>query len=616
MSVQDATFHDEIQLRPVAAEEIILGGGDRKPIDLPVFDPNLEKDPVNSSLSGQPGGYADQTSGFDSGTGASYREDENIPPQPLTLERWLQAGGVQPFQYDPTKSNEENLSGIFTWMNSVFDLYKYSSSDNQMNFGNLLSYVFSSLNNSKNNYIRDLSDSASLELAEKITDVTYSFINQMYNQAASLQAWYLQQEYNSPLSQINRLTEAGLSSAFALGGLGSGNASSPASVPMIQQPSASDAGQAQQQSEGNWLSFLGAGLSAAASFIPAVGPAVGTLMNAAFQQFVGKKMLPYNIAKAGADLVNAGQSYLNLREANDQMKANVALETFTAGKQAIETENQFAESQVTSAKDFYMNLFQNHSEEYEDQAWETIVVDASGHEKKYTMSTEQVKKVLSNHGRIDSNLTVLGSDSWSNAATGKATVELGKRNSSSKSSSSSEGSSSSETQQFGNKDFSNTSVDSQSKGSNLGTNLYDYLGVSGSTTVEDTYTKSHTDSKTSSKGHSQESGVVDEDGGSTVGYNEDGSEFHIGDSVFASVTRRYRLPLPEFADQIESARKSYESLLDRYNTLSEGNKARLHILQDTLTRNISKLSSGVVKSHYQKLIKDMLTPNPDTLVGD
>lgn len=602
----------------VPADSVSLNVGDKKPLDFPVIplnSPDLDKHPDDNSPSGQPGGYADQSSGFDSGNAASKREDDDVPPQPLTLERWLQAGGVQPFHYDPNLSNEENLSGIFNWMNSVFDLYRYSSSDGQMNFGNLLSYVFSSLNNSKNNYIRDLSDSASLELAEKITDVTFSFINQMYNQAASLQAWYIQQEYNSPLSQINRLTEAGLNSAFALGGLNSGNASSPASVPMLQQPSASNAGQAQQQSEGSWLSFLGAGLSAAASFIPGVGGAVGTLINTAFQQFVGRKMLPYNIAQAGADLVNAGQSFLNLREANDQMKANIALQSFTSGKESIESENRFAESQVNSAKDFYMNLFQNHSEEFEDQAWETIVLDASGHQKRYSMSTEDVKRALSNHGRIDSNLTILGSDSWSNAATGKATVELGKRNSSSNSSSSSS-SSSSESQNFGNKDFSNLSSESYSKESNLSSNLYDYLGVSGSTTVEDTYTKSHTDSRTSSKGHSQESGIIDESDSSKVGYNENGTEFRIGDSVFKSIVRRYRMPLPQFAEQIESARKSYESLLDRYNTLTEGNKARLHILQDTLTRNISKLSSGVVKSHYQKLINDMLTPNPNTLVGD
>lgn len=573
-----ATAFTPSNLPVVVSDSTVLDAGtrsvpDKKPLDIPVLVPDLQKDTVDNSPSGQPGGYADQSSGFDSGNSASTHEDENIPPQPLTLERWLQAGGVQPFQYDPNKTNEENLSGIFTWMNSVFDLYKYSSSDAQMNFGNLLSYVFSSLNNSKNNYIRDLSDSASLELAEKITDVTYSFINQMYNQAASLQAWYLQQEYNSPLNQINRLTEAGLSSAFALGGLSSGNASSPASVPMIQQPAASDAGQAQQQSESNWLSFLGAGLSAAASFIPGVGGAVGSLMNAAFQQFVGKKMLPYNIAQAGADLVTAGQSYLNLREANDQMKANVALQEFNAGKSSLEMSDQLSRNQMEAAKSRYDSEYEKFSEEYEELGWQTNVKTKEGHTESRVLNSEQVKNICRGNTTLEDGSTVVGITSAEKLRESNINLNAG-----------------------------------------LSLPFAGDVGVSGGAHAADKNTTTNSDTHNKSKTTSV--GNESEQGSSSEGYKLDGSSFKLQDAEFKSVTMRHRLPLPKYAEHLNKLRLEYERLLDNYNTLTEGNKARLHLLQDNLTRNISKLSSGVVKARYQKLLKDMLTPNPDTLVGD
>lgn len=112
---------------------------------------------------------------------------------------------------------------------SLADLQSYLNSlySDQLSVGSWFSAYEGILKYIKDNEL--YSGSAAKELAETLANRYYDLMLSQYQNALSLQNWYLQQDYNSPTQQMARLSAAGLNSAFATDS-SSNSASSPAGV--------------------------------------------------------------------------------------------------------------------------------------------------------------------------------------------------------------------------------------------------------------------------------------------------------------------------------------------------------------------------------------------------
>lgn len=77
----------------------------------------------------------------------------------------------------------------------------------------------------------------------------YKFQSRLQNKAfqQNLQAWHMQNEYNTPSAQLQRLKDAGLNPALVYGQGASGAAGNAGSAPTYSPPSAPNVGQAFQQ---------------------------------------------------------------------------------------------------------------------------------------------------------------------------------------------------------------------------------------------------------------------------------------------------------------------------------------------------------------------------------
>ena len=293
------------------------------------------------------------------------------------------------FSPDPNATPSENLANLTTWLFHAIGAYEINNSlgfDKSFNFANQLIRVFTALSNSGNSLIEDLSDGATLELAEKITDNLFSFINAQFSSALSYQSWYLQQEYNSPVNQIARLAEAGLSSAFVVGGgMSSGNASQPASMPNIQAPGSSNAGQAEVQAQANEQQFLSSMLGNAISFASMGFGAFKTLVEAT----AIKKLTPLQMASAGTDILNNAASYERLLSENDQIKQSLEIQSQQLEIQKSQSALDSASNDVATSKGALDTFFEQHRVAFQETAFSTTVKDKTG---------ATVRKIYDNHG--------------------------------------------------------------------------------------------------------------------------------------------------------------------------------------------------------------------------
>lgn len=602
----------------VPADETLLNAPDRKPLPFPPFIPP-GSDYGHSERDGVDGGGTIIDSGH-----RDHDVDPDVTPKPdfetakdksqlLSLDDWLKQGNISSFSADTTLSPAENMANLYNWLNSVFAYYSASNDKSAFNFQNLLMHLYTTISTSNNSFIQDLSDAASLELAEKISDQMFSFITAEFNSANSLYSWYLQQEYNSPVEQVRRLSDAGLNTAFALGNLSSGNAQSAPSAGIIQNPSPSNAGQAEGQAQANKMGLFGTIFGAAASFIPYVGGAVGSIIKDVTSAQVARKMLPSELAKMDSVVALNQANAIRMQGELDAMQGSTALSFLDSEFKFGQQELSNAENQVNQNALNYRTLFQNHTADLQEIAWETVVVDKNGHKKRYRLTNEELKKAAENGGKVGNSYTIVGSEGWSNSMTGKATVELGKKNSKTNGSSNSISNAESSSSALG-----ESSSTLSSSGQSFSSNFMDYLGIGGSTSVEDTYSKNGSSSE--STGNTSETVFNDSRTNTTgsVGYNESGTEFHIGDSVFYSVTNRRRVPLPEYEEELKHSLQIWQDSVDRFNALTDAQQRRLLHLEDMCVKNYKTFCSHLTGHTYSDMLRNIFKPKQvdNQLQGD
>lgn len=519
----------------------------------------------------------------------------------------------EPFVPDPNNSPSENMSVLSDWIGALFAWYNVNGQFNGYDYGSVLRYVYDQISYA-GGLFGDLSDAASLELAEKISDQMFTFITAQFQQALSYQSWYLQQEYNSPVNQINRLAEAGLNTAFAIGSLNSGNAQSMAGVPQVENPQMSNAGQAENQSSSNIFGLVGSIASSVLSFIPGLAAASGTALKDVTDAQIAKKLLPLEAAKMGVDIATNTQNIYKMRNDIELSKQNQAIKVLdNAFTQSSNLLSQ-AEGQVSQAESNYITMLKQATAEEIELGWETQVRDKSGNTRSYILNENEMRNIAKNGGRVNTGEVVVNSEGWDNLTS----VELEAGLSKSKSKTSQKSTDSSSSQLIGESvsannqsDFTNNTL-SDSEGSMLSNLLGMELDMSGK--ARNDFSKSSSSSITSESGFESSHSSERLKGSKRVGYNEDGSEFHIGNSVFKSVQTRRLVTLPEFAEDLKRSRDYWQKSVDRYNALYDEQKTRLLYLQDVFYQNLSTFSGHLTASDYVYNLKQRFKPK--TLQGD
>ena len=470
---------------------------------------------------------------------------------------------IDVWQPNPDMSPSENIAGLQAWIDNLFNRYTALNSDDAFaNFGNILTSIYSSLSNSRNMDIRDLSDGATLQLAEKITDVMYSFINAQFNSAMAYQSWYLQQEYNSPVNQINRLAAAGLHSAFALGNVGAGNASSAASVGSggMQQPQNSGAGQVEQQAQASRLGFI----SSIAGLIPAaIGSltGVGSLVNAACTAL----LTPLEISKAGQDVLESAANQKLIQSTIDQIGDNTALSNFDRILNASSQGITAAKSAVELAQHQYDTAIRLGTQETTIDANRVLVEDKSGHQKWLDLDFNETNNFIKNGYRTDDGFTAVNSDD----------------------------------SKFGG------SLSINPKGS---VNIPGLFEVGNEVKAEGHFDKSKSKSESKSKNKSESTDIGSGGKQGHQGYNDRGTQWRSGNVTFYGVKVRRQTTLPEHKAYIESCRKRLQDASDRFDTLSTGEKARLDIALDSLIDSLKSFSARSVAAAFKTRINSLFQP--------
>lgn len=509
------------------------------------------------------------------GSGSGGNTDGSVP---LGNE----PSGTQPvsnnslWQPDPNLTPEENLQSLTDYLYRIFhfslsDGYDFTTQPRV--FADLLNSNYQILLR----YFRDGTllgdfDKATLfTLAEKITDIYQHYIDSVFTQAMSYQSWYLQQDYNSPVNQLNRLTEAGLSSAFITSGLNSGNAASPASVVAPDQVQPSGAGQVQSQMDASRKSLFG-------SIFGTIFGGIGDLLSAGggfFKDVAEGKTInqlrPYEIADLGARIASSHSALYKQQTEVDQIKQNMAFKymdnQISYGQQQLESAGQSADR----AYQDYQTNWQNFTEEYTEQQWHTVVRDKKGNTRDYTLTTDELRDAINNDGRTKDGYIIEGAKSWKN--------------------------------------ITNLSAEVNAKAS------VPFVGSSYVTGGLSNSTQFAGENKTSDSSESQRGWSTSHaNNKSAVHYNDKGTELYIGDSKFTSVMTRKRLPLPEYKDMLQRKLKNYQDALDNFNRLSSGQQVRCLRMLEELTEGLSKFDAGVLKASYSDRIKQLFAPR--TLQGD
>ena len=481
---------------------------------------------------------------------------------------------------DTNSSPEDNLNSLSEFLLNLFSTNSFSTSGivSPSLYASVLTSAYRAVQNLLNHGGFDGFDrEALLALAEKASDISYAYISKQFESALAYQSWYLQQEYNSPLNQLNRLTEAGLSSAFVTGGYNSGNASNAAQVGgAISMPGASGAGQIQQQKsmadQQQMLGLLNMGVSAAGALGGVFSAAAGAV-NQLVQAKATKALTPIQIAQGRQDLINSAATFELLQNQSDEIKQNMALNVLNS---SFDNSNKLitqAREHVDTSRMRYDTAFQNYSQEYEELEYEVNVVTKDGRHETRRVDRNDVRQLLRNRGKFSDGSTVVGVSSWEK--------------------------------------MSEAELNASAK---LGIPGGGSVGVGGSGKHRDT--SSGSSSNTSSSSKETENVSEGQTSSGTEGYSSDGNSFSIGDTKFTSVTTRKRLPLPEFADRIASLYKDWQDSFDRYNTLSVGERSKLLQLLNNLTRNLSRLSQGTVHSVFDSKLKALFDPKPNSIVAD
>lgn len=452
------------------------------------------------------------------------------------------------FSPDPNATPSENLANLTTWLFHAIGAYEINNSlgfDKSFNFANQLIRVFTALSNSGNSLIEDLSDGATLELAEKITDNLFSFINAQFSSALSYQSWYLQQEYNSPVNQISRLAQAGLSSAFVLGGgMSSGNASQPASMPQIQQPSPSNAGQAEVQAQANEQQFI--------SSMIGNGISLASMGFGAFKTFVEataiKRLTPLQMASAGTEILNNAASYERLLSENDQIKQSMQIQSQQLEIQKSQSALDSASNDVSTSKGALDTFFEQHRVAFQETAFSTTVKDKTGATVRKVYDNDGINYIMSHNGRDVEGNQVVEESYFNQALNGKYSAKgsMGVKGIASAES----GFEVSAGLEHGNKDIESKSKTSEKGWSNSSNN-----------------SQSHSDG------------------------SENTNTWRVGNTEFhQEIHTRYLMP-DEFKSEYKKFQDRYDNALSTYNSMSAKHKAMLMRMHHCQVQNFGRYSS-------------------------
>lgn len=545
---------------PVNVTPVVIGRGPspRDP-NLPLIDPN---DP--NSRGNRIDNPQEPKGNIPSPSEPDYPDPEN---RDATRDDLTNPGGSQNddviFAPDSSLSPQENLDNLVTFLNSLFSSSRYGGNLlSGVQYANVLAAASAAVWRLSKTY--DLSPDQQLSLSEKVADLSYSFIQSQYQMALSYQSWYLQQEYNSPLQQVNRLTEAGLSSSFVFGGLSSGNAQSSALLPKMQEVAPSGAGGLGVQERANDFSLIGQLVGAASSFLPGAAGAMSSLISS----FATKRLTAKQIQLSDSEIVNNAATYEVLRSNLQDIQSNLAYrdfdKQFDLSKFAVDT----ARKNVESAKSAYDTSLLLGTKTEQVEAYRTVVEDKSGHRKTVDIDVNDMEQLQNNNWTTTDGFRVVGVDSSSTGASGS-----------------------------------------------LSSSLQDPFGfidakVSGTLSHTDSTSKSDEKSGTKQSGRSVGSKV----GTTNQKFNESGTEFHVGNAKFVRVYNEKKVSLPEHKAYIDSCLKRYQKALDEYNTLSTGERARLLDMLDHLQQSLTSFSSKVSFNSYMRKINDFF--KPDIFVGD
>lgn len=483
--------------------------------------------------------------------GTSWTGDRRNNTDSFPIDIW---------QPNPDLSPSDNILGLQSWIDSLFNRYTALNPDDAFaNFGNILTSIYSALSNSRNMDIRDLSDGATLQLAEKITDVMYSFINAQFNSAMAYQSWYLQQEYNSPVNQINRLAAAGLHSAFALGNVSAGNASSPAGVGSggMSQPQNSGAGQVEQQAQASRLGFISNLITAGVSSLSAASSLINSVCVS--------KMNPLEISKANQEILESAANQKLIQTTIDQIGDNTALSNFDRILNASSQGLNAAKSAVELAQSQYDTAVNLGTQETTIDANRVLVEDKSGHQKWLDLDFNETDNFIKNGYRTDDGYSAVDTDALN----------------------------------FGG------SLSYNPHGSVKVPGLFD---VGADAKIEGHVDKKNSKSETKSKSKSESTDIGSGGKQGHQGYNDRGTQWRSGNTTFYGVKVRRKTTLPEHKEYIEQCRKRLQEASDRFDTLSTGEKARLDIALDSLIDSLKSFSARSVAAAYKTRIQALFEP--------
>lgn len=482
------------------------------------------------------------------------------------------------FSPDPNASPADNLANLSAWLSYAIGAYEVNNElgfDKSFNFANQLIRIYTALSNSGNHLIEDLSDAATLELSEKICDQLFSFINTQFNAVMSYQSWYLQQEYNSPINQVDRLAKAGLSSAFVVGSsLGSGNAQSAASMPQMQQPAASNAGQAEAQAQANKGNFI-------TSLLGAIGSVAGVvskpleIYKGVLEADAIKRLTPLQLSKASADVLNSAATYEKLLNENTALRQSIQFQESQLQIQASQSSLDNQAKTVELAKGAADTYFERNAVEFRNIGYSTHVKDKSGNTVRKVYDLDGMKYINEHNGKdmegnqvVDSKYYKRNHNVNANAGVNWGVPGMG----------------------GGNVDIAyGFAFESQNAHSN---------------TSNKTHEKGYSNSSQNQQDHSEG--------------KDTSNSWRIGDTEFKQEITVKRVLPNQYKDEFDRLQSTYENALKTFNSMSDKHKSLMLQIKSCQDFNFGNQSKINVMKAYRKLLNNTFnTDNIDkTLEGD
>lgn len=588
---ETSKYDDRVIVDPIQRDHVNIDGGVRHPdqiIDVTPPDPGTDEESSragdasqgqSSYSSSYPPGWSDEDialylywkdridelnalySYWTQFNGGPFPQEEMAIRASQLLQQYRQWYEQQLLNPDPASSPEQNLANLADYLAD----YLAGNIDTVLTSGQSYISILTHVRNMLSAYLNSagLGTAASQTLIEKIADVANGYLGQLFTQALNYQSWYLQQEYNSPSNQLARLSAAGLNSSFIFGSYNNtAGQSAQVAQPSHVQPSGAGAVQAQEDASKRGL--IGQIFSAGASAVPALISGGASAILSVAQAAAIKQLTPLQAAEAGSNVVNNAATFEYLRSQNASLRQAMDFASISKQQEIGSNLLDQAQKNVDTSRQAYLDYFNNHHSEHIETFWETTVVDNQGNKRSYRLTNDQMQKVLRDGGRVSDTEFVEGSKSWN--LSGEVHYDAS-----------------------GKVIFPPAVVQGKA-GASFGGN-YGRSSKEGSSSQQDQYNETSRSS-----------------GSSVIGYSEDGSSFRIGNSVFTSVQDTVKLPLPEHEAKIHELQQSYLQMLQEYNTLSTGQRARMLRLLDQANQDVASYLKNFTYSRFKFSLDQLNLP--------